>query len=127
MALRTTTIRRGQEDTRQVRCCDPDEITVAFDDQRLVADAGLTLPATLAVGLGCASCWGAHIDLGEAPGRANVGDKAMTLIHSAMEHILELLVSRFSATFLSAVHNVCGSSASGGAWSLRRSAILALD
>jgi hypothetical protein len=47
-----STIRRGQEDTCQVRCCNPDEITVAFDDERLVADAGLTLPATLAVGLG---------------------------------------------------------------------------
>jgi hypothetical protein len=34
----------------------PDEITVAFDEERLVADAGLLLRATLAVGLGCASC-----------------------------------------------------------------------
>jgi len=29
----------------------PDEIDVQFDDGRLVADAGLILPATLAVGL----------------------------------------------------------------------------
>jgi hypothetical protein len=57
---------------------------VAFDDERLVADAGLLLPATLAVGLGLGELLDTHIDLGEAPGRASVGDKAMTLIHSAL-------------------------------------------
>jgi hypothetical protein len=29
----------------------PNQITVAFDDERLVADAGLLLPATLALRL----------------------------------------------------------------------------
>jgi hypothetical protein len=67
-----------------VRCYNPDEITVAFDDERLVADAGLLLPATLAVGLGLRELLDSHVKLGEAPGRANVGDKAMTLIHSAL-------------------------------------------
>jgi Transposase DDE domain group 1 len=67
-----------------VRCYNPDEIAVAFDDERLVADAGLLLPATLTVGLGLRELLDAHIDLGEAPGGANVGDKAMTLIHSAL-------------------------------------------
>jgi hypothetical protein len=67
-----------------VRCYNPDEITVAFDDERLVADAGLLLPATLAVGLGLRELLDAHVDLGEAPGRAHVGDKAMTLLHSAL-------------------------------------------
>ena len=52
MALPKPTTLRGEEDTCQVRCYNPDEITVAFDDERLVADAGLMLPATLAVGLG---------------------------------------------------------------------------
>jgi Transposase DDE domain group 1 len=66
-----------------VRCYNPDELTVAFDDERLVVDAGL-LPATLAVGLGLRELLDTHIDLGEAPGRANVGNKAMTLIHSAL-------------------------------------------
>jgi hypothetical protein len=67
-----------------VRCRNPDEITVAFDDERLVADAGLILPATLAVGLGLCELLDTHVDLGQAPGRANVADKAMTLIHSAL-------------------------------------------
>jgi hypothetical protein len=52
MALRIRPLDAGWEDTCQVRCYNPDEITVAFDDERLVADAGLLLPATLAVGLG---------------------------------------------------------------------------
>jgi hypothetical protein len=67
-----------------VRCYNPDEITVAFDDERLVADAGLILPATLAVGLGLRELLDTHVDLGQAPGRAGVADKAMTLIHSAL-------------------------------------------
>jgi hypothetical protein len=79
-----TTIRRAQEDTCQVRCYNPDEITVAFDEERLVADAGLLLPATLAVGLGLRELLDGYVDLGQAPGGANVGDKAMTLVHSAL-------------------------------------------
>jgi Transposase DDE domain group 1 len=67
-----------------VRSYNPDEIDVQFDDGRLVADAGLILPATLAVGLGLRELLGTHVDLGEAPGRANVADKAMTLLHSAL-------------------------------------------
>jgi hypothetical protein len=55
-----------------------------LDDERLVADAGLILPATLAVGLGLCELLDTHVDLGQAPGRANVADKAMTLIHSAL-------------------------------------------
>jgi len=35
-----------------MRSYNPDQIEVRFDDERLVADAGLLLPATLAVGLG---------------------------------------------------------------------------
>src|SRR5215207_5278085 len=67
-----------------MRCYNPDEIDVAFDDERLVADAGLLLPATLAVGLGLRELVDEHVDLADAPGRANAGDKAMTLIHSAL-------------------------------------------
>jgi hypothetical protein len=82
MALPKPTTRAGG--TWQVRCYNPDEITVAFDDQRLVTDAGLLLPATLAVGLGLRELLNAHVDLGEAPGRANVGDKAMTVVHALL-------------------------------------------
>jgi hypothetical protein len=74
----------GREDICQVRCYNPDEITVAFDDERLVADAGLLLPATLAVGLGLRELLDAHVDLGKAPGAAHAGDKAMTVVHSLL-------------------------------------------
>ena len=61
-----------------------DRIGVVFDDPHLVADAGLIQPATLAQHLGLRDLFNAHVDLGDAPGRANVGDKAMTVIHSAL-------------------------------------------
>jgi Transposase DDE domain group 1 len=62
----------------------PDQITVTFDHDQAVADAGLILPASLAEGLLLRELFDTHVDLGEAPGAANVGDKAMTLIHSAL-------------------------------------------
>ena len=48
----------------------PDRIHVAFDDHRLVANAGLILPVTLAQHLGLGELVDHHIDLGDAPGRA---------------------------------------------------------
>ena len=62
----------------------PDRIHVAFDDHRLVANAGLLLPATLALRLGLGELVGRHVDLGDAPGRANIGDKILTLVASAL-------------------------------------------
>ena len=59
-----------------------DAIAVTFDDERLVADAGLIQPATLAQHLGLRCLYDNHVDLGDAPGHANVGHKAMTVIHS---------------------------------------------
>jgi hypothetical protein len=61
-----------------------DRFNVAFDDDRLVADAGLLLPATLAQHLGLRELVETHLDLGAAPGRANVGDKLLTLVISAL-------------------------------------------
>ena len=52
----------------------PDRIRIAFDDYRLVANAGLILPATLARHLGLSQLVQKHLDLGDAPGRANTGD-----------------------------------------------------
>ena len=52
----------------------PDGIHIAFDDHRLVNNAGLILPATLAL----------HLDLGRAWGPANTGDKIVTLVASAL-------------------------------------------
>ena len=62
----------------------PDRIRVAFDDHRLVANAGLLLPATLALRLGLGELVDRYLDLGSAPGRANTGDKLMTLVASAL-------------------------------------------
>ena len=62
----------------------PDRIQIAFDDTRLVANAGLLLPGTLARHLGLSQLVQEHLDLGDAPGRANTGDKIMTLVASAL-------------------------------------------
>ena len=62
----------------------PDRIQIAFDDPRLVANTGLMLPATLALHLGLGELVDRHLDLGQTPGRANTGDKLMTLVASAL-------------------------------------------
>ena len=62
----------------------PDRIRIAFDDPRLVASAGLMLPATLALHLGLSELVDRHLDLGDTPCRANTGDKLMTLVASAL-------------------------------------------
>ena len=62
----------------------PDRIRILFDDHRLVANAGLLLPATLAQHLGLRELVDHHLDLGGAPGRANTGDKMLTLVASAL-------------------------------------------
>ena len=49
-----------------------------------MANAGLILPATLALRLGLPQLLRKHLDLGGAPGRANTGDKMMTLVASAL-------------------------------------------
>ena len=61
-----------------------DRIHVAFDDHRLVANAGLLLPASLALRLGLGELADQYVDLGDAPGRANPGDKLLTLVASAL-------------------------------------------
>jgi len=61
-----------------------DRIGVIFDDGRLVANAGLIAPATLAQHLGLRELFETYVDLGAAAGGANVGHKAMTVIHSAL-------------------------------------------
>ena len=62
----------------------PDGIHIVFDDHRLVANAGLILPATLAQHLGLPQLVQQRLDLGNAPGRANTGDKIVTLVASAL-------------------------------------------
>ena len=50
----------------------------------MVANAGLILPATLALHLGLPQLVDRHLDLGDALGRANTGDKMLTLVASAL-------------------------------------------
>ena len=58
-------------------------IRIVFDDHRLVSNAGLILPVTLSQRLGLGELVGNHVDLGNAPGRANTGGKMLTLVASA--------------------------------------------
>ena len=58
----------------------PDRIHIAFDDHRLVANAGLLLPVTLAHHLGVGKLVDNYVDLGDAARRANAGDKMLTLV-----------------------------------------------
>ena len=62
----------------------PDRIQIAFDGHRLVNNAGLLLPATLAQHVGLRELVDRHLDLGDAPGRANAGDKTLTLVASVL-------------------------------------------
>ena len=62
----------------------PDRIQIAFDDHRLVANAGLLFPVTLAQHLGLRELVDNHVDLADAPGRANAGDKMLALVASAL-------------------------------------------
>ena len=62
----------------------PDGIHIACDDHRLVNNAGLILPATLAQHLGRPKLVRQRLDLGNAPGRANTGDKIVPLVASAL-------------------------------------------
>ena len=69
----------------------PDRIQIAFDDHQRPpggqcwADGWQDqLPATLGRHLGLPELVDRHLDLGRAPGRANTGDKVMTLVASAL-------------------------------------------
>ena len=53
----------------------PDRIRVSFDDHRLVANAGLLLPATLAQHLGLPELVQQCLDLGRAPGGLTRGTR----------------------------------------------------
>ena len=73
---------RGRKPTRNKE--HPDRIQIAFDDHRLVNNPGLLFPATLAQRVGLRELVDHHLDLGDAPGRANAGDKMLTLAASAL-------------------------------------------
>ena len=56
-----------------------DAAGVVFDDERVVANAGLMLPAVLAGRLGLEALVNETVDLGDRAGAANPGRKVMTL------------------------------------------------
>lgn len=61
-----------------------DRLATEFDDDNIIAYAGLIQPAILAQRLGLRELFDEYVRLGKAPGHAHVGDKALTLIHSAL-------------------------------------------
>ena len=63
---------------------EPGRIRIDCEDHRLVANAGLILPTPLAQRLGLRELVGNHVDLGNAPGQANKGDKMLTLVALAL-------------------------------------------
>lgn len=57
---------------------------VALQGRRLECNAGLLLSFTLSGHLGLRGLVDCHIDLGAAPGRANVAEELLTLVASAL-------------------------------------------
>jgi hypothetical protein len=60
----------------------PDATRVVFDDERVVPNAGIMLPAVLAGRLGIEALVDEIVDLGDRPGGANAGRKVMSLVSS---------------------------------------------
>ena len=65
----------------------PDRIRIAFDDHRLVANAGLILPSTLALRLGLPQLVDRRLDLGDAPGRANTARGAAHFLRETVSRV----------------------------------------
>lgn len=61
-----------------------DRLAFAFDDERVVANAGLVLASTLAGRLGIEQVVDETLDLGGRPGAARPGRKLLTLVCSAL-------------------------------------------
>jgi hypothetical protein len=93
-----------------------DQVDVAFDDQRIVANAGLLLPATLAERLGIEQAADELIDLGDRPGAAHPGRKVLTVVHGLLaggECIDDVEMLRAGATGSVLGHRVMAASTIG--------------
>jgi hypothetical protein len=93
-----------------------DQVDVAFDDERIVANAGLLLPATLAERLGLEQATDQLVDLGARPGAARPGRKVLTLVHSLLaggDSIDDVEVLRAGATASVLGHRVMAASTVG--------------
>jgi len=75
------TIQRGRGKGGERRL---DRLAFAFDDERVVANAGLLLASTLAGRLGIEQVVDETLDLGGRPGAARPGRKLLTLVCSAL-------------------------------------------
>ena len=62
----------------------PDRLAVSFDDERVVANAGIMLPVTLGQRLGIEALVDEIVDLGERPGAARPGRKVLSLAHAML-------------------------------------------
>ena len=60
----------------------PDSVAVEFDDERLVANAGVLLTSTLVDRLGLERLVDETVDLGRRPGAARPGRKVCSLLHA---------------------------------------------
>jgi hypothetical protein len=93
-----------------------DQVDATFDDERLVANAGLLLPATLADRLGIEQAADELIDLGERPGAARPGRKVLTVVHGLLaggDSIDDVEVLRVGATARVLGHRVMAASTVG--------------
>ena len=83
MEVSTPTHSALQEGTFQMRSSRSlDALTVIFDDDNLVANAGLILPATLAQHLGPEMLINSKVHLQDSSAGCRPGRKALTLVHS---------------------------------------------
>ena len=94
-----------------------DSVTVAFDEQRLVSDAGLLLCATLADRLGVEALVNESVWLGYGvPGAALPGRKVMSLVHGMLagaDSIDDMNVLRAGSTGMVLGHRVMAPSTLG--------------
>jgi hypothetical protein len=61
-----------------------DRFAVLFDDERVVANAGIMLPVTLGQRLGIEELVEEIVDLGDGPGSARPGRKILSLVHAML-------------------------------------------
>jgi hypothetical protein len=93
-----------------------DSVRIAFDEQRLVSDAGLLVTATLAQRLGLEELVNESVSLGEVPGAARPGRKVMSLVHGMLagaDRIDQMNVLRAGSTGLVLGHRVMAPSTLG--------------
>ncbi len=62
----------------------PDRLGVVFDDERVVANAGLMLAVTLGQRLGIEALVDEIVDLGDQPGAARPGRKVLSFVHAML-------------------------------------------